>query len=183
VRGLPEATGEVGVLSYNGGNIGKANNTASCCEPLFPLDFISETIRTLALLFPQNDRATARWLSSQQQQLLRQDQHGYTPTTLSSSSLLEVFRCGSLRALERRLDGFSFWRDRLVILRQAFDESHPHTLRQWWVDRRNGVQWYTFWVAILIFIVTIAFGAVQIAEGALQVYIGFRQLQLQSYQS
>ena len=44
------------------------------------------------------------------------------------------------------------------------------TINQWWNDRRNGVQWYTFWVAVLVLILTIVFGMAQTVEGALQVY-------------
>jgi len=58
----------------------------------------------------------------------------------------------------------------VVILKQVFDESRPSTLLQWWNDRRNGVQWYTFWVAILVLLFTMFFGMVQSIEGALQVY-------------
>jgi hypothetical protein len=78
-----------------------------------------------------------------------------------------------LRTRQRRLENFVFWRDRLVILKQAFDEAQPKALSQWWYDRRNGVQWYTFWVAILVFVTAIFFGVVQSVEGALQVYLAF----------
>lgn len=63
-----------------------------------------------------------------------------------------------------------------MVLRQALDEARPRTLAQWWHDRRNGVQWYTFWVAILVFLVTIFFGLVQSLEGALQVWLSWRAL-------
>jgi hypothetical protein len=68
---------------------------------------------------------------------------------------------------------FTFWHDRLVILKQVFDETRPSTLSQWWSDRCNGVQWYAFWVAILVLALTIVFGFVQCVEGALQVYKAF----------
>ncbi|KAK4234178.1 hypothetical protein C8A03DRAFT_38060 [Achaetomium macrosporum] len=120
--------------------------------PLFPDSFIDETLLTLALLFPQNDRKSRSWLSGQ----------------ISEYSLD--------RGIERRFEKFSFWHDRLVILHQAFDEADPRGLRQWWNDRRNSVQWYTFWVAILVFIITVFFGLVQSIEGALQVYLSWQAL-------
>jgi len=64
-----------------------------------------------------------------------------------------------------------FWRDWLVILKQTFDDATPKTLSQWWHDRR--MQWYTFWVAILVFLITTFLGVVQAVEGALQVYKSF----------
>ncbi|KAG7293477.1 hypothetical protein NEMBOFW57_003528 [Staphylotrichum longicolle] len=129
--------------------------------PLFPDTFIDETLRTLSLLFPQNDRRSRRWLRSQIAQ------HDLDPS---------LARCGNLRAQNRRFEHFRFWHDRLVILKQAFDESSPRGLRQWWNDRRNSVQWYTFWVAILVFVMTLFFGLVQSVEGALQVYLSWKAL-------
>ena len=82
-------------------------------------------------------------------------------------------QCAYLRAEDRQIENFKFWHDRIVILKQFFDEAEPSTLAQWWYDRRRGVQWYTFWVAALILILTIFFGLVQSVEGALQVYKAF----------
>lgn len=73
----------------------------------------------------------------------------------------------------RQVEGFSYWHDRLVVLKQVYDESRPRTISQWWHDRRNGVQWCTFWVAILVLSLTVFFGLVQNIEGALQVYAAF----------
>ncbi|KAK0754950.1 hypothetical protein B0T18DRAFT_455215 [Schizothecium vesticola] len=129
--------------------------------PLFPDSFIDETLRTLALLFPQNDRKSRRWLRAQV------TEHNLDP---------HIARCGNLRAQNRRFEHFSFWHDRLIILKQAFDESSPRGLRQWWNDRRNSVQWSTFWVAILVFAMTVFFGLVQSVEGALQVYLSWKAL-------
>jgi len=131
---------------------------------IYDVDFIDETIRTLALLFPQKDGETKRWLRSQL------DSEG---KPLDAA----LVKCGSLRTEERRFECFSFWRDRLVILKEAYDESRPKTLPQWWYDRRNGEQWYTFWIAVLVFVVATTFGVVQSVEGALQVYLSYRALQ------
>jgi hypothetical protein len=84
-----------------------------------------------------------------------------------------LIKCGHLRADDRQIENFTFWHDRLVILKQVFDEARPRTLSQWWFDRRNGVQWYTFWVAILVLTLTIFFGFAQCVEGALQAYKAF----------
>jgi hypothetical protein len=74
---------------------------------------------------------------------------------------------------DRRIEKFEFWQERLVILKQAFDEAEPRTIMQWWCDRRRRVQWYTFWVAGLILLLTILFGVIQCIEGGLQVYKAF----------
>jgi hypothetical protein len=62
------------------------------------------------------------------------------------------------------------------MLKQVFDEAQPKTIRQWWYDSRNGVQWYTFWVAVLVLVLTVVFGLVQSVEGGLQVYVSFKAL-------
>lgn len=125
---------------------------------MFPPGLIDETLRSLALLFPQSDNHTQIWIQS-----------------LPSFDKLDqrLLRCGHLRADDRQIENFTFWHDRLVILKQLFDEARPSTLSQWWYDRRNGVQWYTFWVAVLVLLLTLFFGFVQCVEGALQVYATF----------
>ncbi|KAI1627112.1 hypothetical protein EDD37DRAFT_691533 [Exophiala viscosa] len=122
---------------------------------LFPAGLIDDTLQTLALLFPEADDDTTRWFNRQ-------------PTTLNIDR--HLIKCGKLKGNERQIERFTFWHDRLVVLKQTFDESRPTTLSQWWCDRRNGVQWYTFWVAILVLLLTVFFGLIQCLEGALQVY-------------
>ncbi|OJJ54767.1 hypothetical protein ASPSYDRAFT_93668 [Aspergillus sydowii CBS 593.65] len=115
----------------------------------FPTRFIDETLATLALLFPQGDRACKKWYN-------KQDQFD----DLDHS----VLNCGSA---QRRMDTYRYWHDRLVILKEEFDESRPSTLSQWWNDRREGTQWYTLWVAIVL---TLLFGLIQSIVGAMQLY-------------
>jgi len=112
----------------------------------------------LALLFPKWDRQTRTW---------------YTQEASLRGLDTEVVEVGHLDADQRQIENFSYWHDRLIVLKQVFDEARPNTLGQWWNDRRNGVQWYTFWVAILVLALTIFFGLVQSIEGALQVYKAF----------
>ena len=86
---------------------------------------------------------------------------------------MQLVGTGNLNAEKRQIENFRYWHDRLVILKEVYDEARPNTLSQWWYDRRNGVQWYTFWVALWVLILTIIFGFVQCVEGGLQVYIAF----------
>jgi hypothetical protein len=124
-----------------------------------PEGLVTETLQTLSLLFdsPHGSGASRWW-------------RGYSDSYQLESHLTI---CGPLRLDERQFERFRFWHDRLVILKQAFDQSRPSTISQWWYDRRNGVQWYTFWVAILVLCLTIFFGLIQSIEGALQVYKAF----------
>jgi hypothetical protein len=113
-------------------------------------------LRTIALLFPKYDSETKKW---------------YQKVALARRLDMQLLRTGNLNAERRKIENFTYWHDRIVILKEAYDEARPNTLSQWWYDRRNGVQWYTFWVAVWVLILTIIFGLVQGVEGALQVYI------------
>ncbi|KAH8678292.1 hypothetical protein BX600DRAFT_507251 [Xylariales sp. PMI_506] len=135
---------------------------------LFPSGFVDETLATLALLFPQSEfhkrtgrrrgGKRAKWLDLL---VLKQRPYPIDP---------RLTLCGNLDTEDRQIEQFDFWKDRLIILKQAYDEATPTTITQWWFDRRNGVQWYTFWVAIIVLIITTFLGVLQCIEGALQVY-------------
>lgn len=129
---------------------------------IFPSALIDETIQTLALLLPENDTDIEKWFASQQSQLLKRGKLPLDPSAREG---------GQLKVKERQIENFEYWHDRLVILKQVFDEAEPSNIRQWWCDRRRRVQWYTFWVAALVLGLTIFFGLIQSIEGALQVYL------------
>lgn len=121
---------------------------------------MEETLQTLALLLPRRDTQVSRWF--RQQQNLKELQNRVDREAASERRL---------KAAERQISKFTYWHDRLVILKQAFDESQPKNLRQWWNDRRNPVQWYNFWLAVALIVgLTIFFGVVSSVEGGIQVY-------------
>jgi hypothetical protein len=89
-------------------------------------------------------------------------------------------RLRSLNAEERQIDNFEYWHDRLVVLKQVFDEARPASMRQLWYDRRQTHQWYTLWVVVLISGVALLLGFVQVVLSALQLriaYDGYREAQ------
>ncbi|KAJ4422292.1 hypothetical protein N0V82_003047 [Gnomoniopsis sp. IMI 355080] len=131
-------------------------------ESLLPAGLVKETLQTLALLFPSSDVAMRKWVARM-------------PEFADLDSCLIYW--GQLSTDSRQIERFVFWRDRLVTLKQVFDEAQPKTLAQWWHDRRNVVQWYTFWVAVVVLSLTILFGLIQCIEGALQVYASLKSLQ------
>jgi hypothetical protein len=124
---------------------------------IIPDDVRQETLDTYALLFPQTEEAIRtcfkKWQSEHISPLDR-----------------ELIKCGSLQADSRQIQRFHYWRDRLVVLKQVFNDAEPKTLSHWWFDRRKRVQWSTFWVAMLVLLLTVFFGVIQSIEGALQVY-------------
>ncbi|KAI0818172.1 hypothetical protein GGR55DRAFT_685580 [Xylaria sp. FL0064] len=94
---------------------------------MFPPGFIDETLRTLSLLIPQNDTKTQEWIESQI------EDHDLDPL---------LTECGSLSTQERRFENFNYWNNRLVILKQALDESRPQTLAE------GALQVYLSWKAL-----------------------------------
>ncbi|KAF4624242.1 hypothetical protein G7Y89_g13932 [Cudoniella acicularis] len=125
-------------------------------SPILPVAFIDETFRALALLLPEHDREVEKWFSGHQIKLEKRRK-----PPLDSMAR----ECGQLKVEERQINKFEYWHDRLVILKQVFDEAEPSSMRQWWRDRRRRVQWYTFWVAAIVLALTIVFGLIQCVEG------------------
>ncbi|KAL4881187.1 hypothetical protein BJY04DRAFT_207607 [Aspergillus karnatakaensis] len=124
---------------------------------IFPLGLVKETMQTLGLLFPKYDIATIKWFRVQDR-------------TVGNSLDPQVIGYAPIEASQRTTASFHFWAERLAILNSTYDAAEPRTLGQWWADRRNPVQWATFWTAALVLALTIFFGIVQSVEGALQVY-------------
>lgn len=52
------------------------------------------------------------------------------------------------------LSDFDHWRDRLLELHEEIFQSPPVSWAQLWRDRRNPQQYWTFWVAMMILILT-----------------------------
>jgi hypothetical protein len=115
-------------------------------------------LRTIALLLPSADESIGNWYRKQQR-----------AHCLDSRAIKRPL----LRIEGRQIDKFHFWRERLTMLKELLDEAEPRTLSQWWYDRRRGPQWYTFWVAVVVLVITVFFGLVQSIEGALQVYLAW----------
>lgn len=124
-------------------------------------DLIEETLRTLGVLIPSNDPRSQGWFEKKQRALSLDSKAG---------------SYGSLNASARQIDQFHYWRDRLVVLKQAFDDSEPNTLASWWYDDRKKVQWYTFWVAAMVLLLTVVFGLIQSASGVVQAWAAVKAL-------
>lgn len=95
---------------------------------------------------------------------------------MSETERLDVnlIKCGCLDAQDRQIDEFDYWHDRLVILKQLFDEREPTSLMDWWHDRRRGLQRYPFLLAAIALALTLLLGIVQVIEAGIQVYKAFQ---------
>jgi hypothetical protein len=131
-----------------------AEDRTNPCSELLP-DFLeNETRRTLALLFPCTDT----------------EDQGLLKDLAPAEGIAPNLDGCSLPITLRRLDKFPYWRERLILLKETFDNYQPTTLRGMWRDRRNANQWWTSWIAISAVSLTVFFGLVQSIEGAIQVY-------------
>jgi hypothetical protein len=127
---------------------------------IFPPGFVEETLRTLSLLLPLGNKKVLRWFLAEQKRCV-----------VDESIDRNAIKCSPLTTKDRQIEKFVFWHDRLVMLKQAFDEADPTTVRRMWRDRRKPVQWFNFWFAVaLIAGLTIFFGLVQSIEGGIQTY-------------
>lgn len=127
-------------------------------------DLADETIRSLALLIPPTLGAASPWFEQQQR-----EHH------LDS----EAGRCDRLNSSERQIDKFHYWRERLVLLKRTYDDAEPKNLSQLWWDDRKKTQWFTFWVAVLVFIMTVFFGVIQSVASIVQAWASVKSLKAQ----
>lgn len=130
----------------------------------FPVSLVDETIRSISLLIPPVLGEPNPWF--QQKKL------SY-PVDASAGT------CDRLNSSERQIDKFMYWRDRLVLLKRTFDDAEPSNISQLWFDDRKKTQWFTFWVAVLVFIMTVFFGVVQSVAGIVQAWASVQSLKSQ----
>ncbi|KAL8653592.1 MAG: hypothetical protein Q9226_003786 [Calogaya cf. arnoldii] len=100
-----------------------------------PYQVLIETKMSLDLLFPFWDDRTTALLAEE-----KQDFNDYGP-----------FRAGG----SLMLSDFDHWRDRLLELHEEIFQSPPVSWAQLWRDRRNPQQYWTFWVALMILVLTL----------------------------
>ena len=121
---------------------------------IIPETVLTETIQSLDLLFPHWDFRTNKLLKKH------------------SQSFHQIGPFPSSRKLN--LCEFEHWRDRLAELYEEVYCYPPASWAQLWADRRNPQQWYTFWIALLILLLTIMSTLV----GIVQAWASVRSLQL-----
>ena len=132
---------------------------------ILPEDLAEETIRTISLLMPPVLGEPNPWFRQQQQK------HKIDA---------EAGNCNRLNSSQRQIQNFAYWRDRLVLLKRTFDDAEPRNLSQLWWDDRKKTQWFTFWVAVLVFILTLFFGIVQSVASIVQAWASVQSLRAQS---
>ncbi len=122
---------------------------------LIPESVLRETLLTLDVLFPYWDEQTRNFLRDEDQDFLQ-----YDP---------------SWDPRPRNINDFVIWRERLILLLHVYS-SPPEGLRQVWHDRRNALQWYTFWLAAFIAMVTVVFGTISSVASVIQAQAALKSM-------
>ena len=135
---------------------------------LLPMVLVDETIRSISLLVPPVLGEPNPWFQQQRKKTLIDAQAGV---------------CDRLNSSERQIEKFMYWRDRLVLLKRTFDDAEPRNISQLWWDDRKKTQWFTFWVAVLVFIMTVFFGVIQSVAGIVQAWASVQSLKAQNSQN
>ena len=128
-----------------------------CSRTILPTSLVRETLLSLSILFPNWDLRTERFLRNSQNTQLYDYPFEYP--------------------CHAHLNEFWHWRDRLARIHHEFQSPGPGW-RQLWSDRRNPLQWYTFWFAVAILILTLIFGIATTVLTFLQTLYTYQGLQL-----
>ncbi|KAK7995444.1 hypothetical protein PG990_014217 [Apiospora arundinis] len=122
---------------------------------VFPKVLLREAISTLNLLFPHWDPNTQSFLSAQNQSF-----HTIAPFT-------------GPRRLD--LNEFNYWRDQLSELYERVYLAPADSWRQLWADRRNPHQWWTFWIAVVVLVLSV----ISCVTSVIQAWASVKALTLQ----
>lgn len=128
-------------------------------KSIIPYDLVHETLQTLALLLPRTETKCNKWFQKQQD-----ENHGAIDPKAGDVGL---------NSGGRAQKNFPYWHERLCVLQKAYEQPDPKSLRHFLHDRRNKVQWYTFGIAVLVFVLTIVFGIISFVTGVMQVYAAY----------
>lgn len=130
----------------------------SSLESLLPYGLADETLTTLALLFPCSSRsAVPSWLRN------------CVASDAEHDKFLHAIRTSPLEPHERDIRHFYYWHDRIVVLKQAFDEAPgTHSPAQLWHDRSDTRQWYTLWSVLFFGLFSFCLGVVQVVLAGVQ---------------
>lgn len=123
---------------------------------LYPPRFLLETQATIDLLFPVSQHRAL------QRRRKLSEKNGLD---------LEVGPLGTDNGEpDRDLDAYNYWGARLVAIEEAYQQSRPGRLKQWYYDRRDKDSLTTFWFAFGAFVLAFVFGLISAITSILQTY-------------
>lgn len=125
---------------------------------LFPDGFLEDTERTFSLLFPPANFETSRRVRR-----------------ISKREGVDIEAAIQHHA-SFDLNNYPFWQERLRHVQHAYDKAKPKRIAQWYYDRRDRVEWSTFWIAVVVFLLTLFFGIISSVTSIMQVYASFKAI-------
>ncbi|KAF8531199.1 hypothetical protein BDD12DRAFT_810907 [Trichophaea hybrida] len=69
---------------------------------------------------------------------------------------------------------FQFYGTRLEALKEALSSAKKVSTKQLWFDRRSRQAWFTLWVAVVVFVLTVIFGILSSVTSVMQVDIALK---------
>lgn len=127
------------------------------CQPaqrLFPAGLINETMQSLLLMCPGDDKRVKSWLARERTNLGLDE----NICRLSSSHRLS--------SADRRLGHFDFWRDRLITIKDTYENHQSNNIMCLMRDYRRQMPFWAFWVALMAFVLSL----IACILSAMQVY-------------
>lgn len=119
---------------------------------------MEETERTLSLLFPPANFETSRRI-----QRISEKEGVDIEAAIQDHASFD-------------LNNYPFWQERLGHVQRVYDKTKPKRIKQWYFDRRDRVEWSTFWIAVIVFLLTLFFGIISAVTSILQVYATFKAI-------
>lgn len=132
---------------------------SAAAQKFFPLGLVEETIKSLCLMCPGEDIQVNKWLQKERPACRDKPELDAGLCSLHESRY-------KLGIAGRRVELFDFWRDRIFLIKEVFDERKPRKFIHFWRDYRRPTEWWAFWIALTAFVLSL----VACIEGAMQVY-------------
>ncbi|KAI9675989.1 MAG: hypothetical protein M1822_008375 [Bathelium mastoideum] len=139
---------------------------------VYPDSFLQETLNSISLLLPSSIIECNTWLKSRS--------HHSRPSQFPHRRRRRHQIDSTLRYLPsapREVDAYSHWKERLLVIEEAFEEHEPATLSQWYHDQRKKAQSYFFWIGVWGLVLTTLFGFVSMVASIVQAWASVQALQ------
>lgn len=144
------------LVLFNSASIVELFQKSSTAQLLFPDGLLEETADSISLFCPRGAADVNAWLGREQR---RRDAN----VDQSLQTWCKEYR---LRPSGRQVQSFRYWRDNIIVIKEIFDEREPRQVKHWWRDHRRPMQWWTFWIAVTAFFLSL----MAVILGAMQVY-------------
>ncbi|KAL9094315.1 MAG: hypothetical protein Q9165_003456 [Trypethelium subeluteriae] len=138
---------------------------------VYPDSFLQETLNSISLLLPTSIIECSSWLKSR-------SRHS-RPFQLPHRRRWRYQIDSTLRYLPsapREVAAYSYWKERLLVIEEAFEEHEPATLSQWYHDQRKKAQNYFFWIGVWGLVLTTLFGFVSMVASIVQAWASVQAL-------